>query len=103
MFLSKFSVMLGHPKPRRCLGGAQRGLVGSCKVLAMPLDTYAGFSINTKNVLLDTLNQCAVIPHVPPCVRSLCLSLCPLVADESPQDMGGIRQFNYPSLQNTIS
>ena len=33
------------------------GLVGSCKVLTMSLDTYAGFSINTKKVLLDTLTQ----------------------------------------------
>ena len=48
MFLPNFSVILGHPKFESCLDGAQRVLVGSCKVLAMHLNVYAGNTIKTK-------------------------------------------------------
>ena len=48
MFLLNFSVILGHSKFASCLGGAQRVLVGSCKVLAMHLNVYAGVTIKTK-------------------------------------------------------
>ena len=48
MILLNLSFILGHPKFASCLGGAQRVLVGSCKVLAMHLDVYAGVTIKTK-------------------------------------------------------
>ena len=40
-----FSVILGHKTRARCLGDAHRVQAGSCKVLAMHREVYAGASI----------------------------------------------------------
>ena len=62
MFLLNFSVILGHPKFASCLGGAQRVLVGSCKVLAMHLNVYAGVTIKTKTCPIGHLKTVCIGP-----------------------------------------